>query len=382
MPAILLALLLVLAPLAATAQSGPAADCGPPAAADDGWQVAAPEAVGLDPATLCAIGPRFKAWTEADVHAVLVIRHGKLVYERYFAGLDELVGQPIGAPSSLEVVNFTAATKHALRSVTKSITALILGIEIGKGKIAGVDRPVLAQLPGYADLRSPEKEQITLRDFLTMTQGLAWNQDPSEDSEEQMDSAPDPARYVLAKPVVAPPEAVYNYSSGSAMVIAALLRQATGQSLDTLARVDLFEPLGITDVEWIRCPSGEPEAAWGLRMRPRDLAKIGQLVLDRGVWRGKEVVPADWIAAATAPQIKGLGPFSYGYQFWLGRSLWHGREIGWAAGMGKGGQRLFIVPSLDLVAVLLAGLYDSPIRFAVPLILLNQYILPAVNAPQ
>jgi len=380
MPPILLALLFVLAPLAATAQSDSLADCGAPAAANDGWQVAAPDAVGLDPATLCGMGPRFKAWTAANIHAVLLIRHGKLVYEQYFAGLDELVGQPIGTASSVGIVNFDAATKHDLRSITKSVTALILGIEIGKGKMAGVDQPVLPQLPAYADLRSPEKDQITLRHFLTMSQGLAWNQDPADRSEDQMDNAPDPVRYVLAQPVEAPPGMVYNYSSGSAIVIAALLRKATGQTLDTLARTDLFEPLGIADVEWLRFPSGDPEAAWGLRMRPRDLAKIGQLVLDHGVWHDKQVVPADWIAAATAPQIDGPGPYSYGYQFWLGRSLLHEREIRWVAGMGKGGQRLFIVPTLDLVVVIHAGLYDSPIRFAVPLIILNQYVLQAVNA--
>ena len=380
MPATLLALLFVLAPLTAIAQSDSPADCGAPAAAEDGWQVAAPDAVGLDPATLCGIGPRFRAWTAADIHAVLVIRHGKLVYERYFAGLDELVGQPIGAAGSLEIVNFDAATKHDLRSITKSVTALILGIEIGKGKIAGVDRPVLPQLPAYAELRTPEKDRITLRHFLTMSQGLAWNQDPADSSEDQMDSAPDPVRYVLAQPVEAPPGMVYNYSSGSANVIAALLRKATGRTLDALARADLFEPLGITDVEWLRFPSGDPEPAWGLRMRPRDLAKIGQLVLDHGVWNDKQVVPADWITAATAPQIDAPGLNSYGYQFWLGRSLWHEREIGWVAGMGKGGQRLFIVPTLDLVVVIQAGLYDSPIRFAVPLIILNQYVLQAMNA--
>src|SRR5271169_6264284 len=162
---ILLGLLL---PVAALAQEPP---CGAPAAMNDGWVVASPDAVGFVPATLCGIGPRLTAWTEADIHSVLVMRHGKLVYEHYFAGEDQQYGRSLG------VVKFDAGMQHDLRSITKSVTALVLGIEIGKGRIAGVDLPVLAAFPEYADLRSPEKDNITLRHLLTMSQGLAWDED-------------------------------------------------------------------------------------------------------------------------------------------------------------------------------------------------------------
>ncbi|SDR46742.1 CubicO group peptidase, beta-lactamase class C family [Rhizobiales bacterium GAS191] len=379
MPTIFIALLFVLAPLSAMAQSNPQPECATPAPTEDGWQAAAPDAVGFDPAVLCGIGPRFKEWTAADIHSVLVIRHGKLVYEQYFAGADERLGQSIG------IVNYDAATMHDLRSITKSVTALVLGIEIGKGQIAGVDQPVLPQLPDYGDLRSPERDKITLRHLLTMSQGLVWNEDlpysNPANSEIRMDYSSDPVRYALSQPVQAPPGTVYTYSGGSATIIAALLRKATGHTLDELARADLFEPLGIADFEWIHFPSGDPVAASGLRMRPRDLAKIGQLVLDHGTWNGKQVVPADWIAAATSPQINGPQLYFYGYQFWLGRSLVQGREIDWAAGVGYGGQRLFIVPALDLVVLVHAGLYSSPMQSSVPLTILNRYVLAAVKAP-
>ncbi len=374
MVVILLGLLL---PLAALAEELP---CGAPATMNDGWEVASPDAVGFVPATLCGIGPRLTAWTEADIHSVLVMRHGKLVYEHYFAGEDQRYGRPLG------VVSFDAGTQHDLRSITKSVTTLVLGIEIGKGRIAGVDLPVLAAFPEYADLRSPEKDKITLRHLLTMSQGLAWDEDlPYSDprnSEIQMDEAPDPVRYALAQPVQASAGTVYNYSGGSATIIAALLHKATGETLDSLARADLFEPLGITDFEWIRFPSGEPVAASGLRMRPRDLAKIGQLVLDHGAWKGAQIVPADWIKAATSPQINGEQIYFYGYQFWLGRSFVRGRgEIDWAAGWGYGGQRLFIVPGLDLVVLVHAGRYDSSQQSAGPMMVLNRYVLPASEGP-
>jgi CubicO group peptidase (beta-lactamase class C family) len=160
-----------------------------------------------------------------------------------------------------------------------------------------------------------------------------------------------------------------------------LLSKATGQTLDAFARTELFEPLGITDFEWRLIASGEPAAASGLRLRPRDTAKLGQMLLDHGAWHGKQVVPADWIAAATAPHIGAPLLWFYGYQFWLGRSWAQGREVDWIEGRGLGGQRLYVVPALDLVVLVHAGLYRSAMQSAVPLVILNRYVLPSVKEP-
>ncbi len=116
-------------------------------------------------------------------------------------------------------------------------------------------------------------------------------------------------------------------------------------------------------------------------MRPRDLIKIGQLVLDHGMWRGQQIVPADWIAAATSPQINGDQLYFYGYQFWLGRSLLDKKQIDWVAGFGYGGQRLFIVPSLDMVVLIHAGLYSSSLQGRIPLSIFNRYVLASVETP-
>lgn len=372
MPAYVLALIFVVWPLFSIA----AQPCGAPQALPDGWQVATPESAGLDPAVLCQI-PNYGPQTEPDIHAVLVVRRGKLVYEQYFSGEDEILGRPVG------VVNFNANTRHDLRSITKSVTALVLGIEIAKGKVPGVETPVMQQFPEYANLRSPDRDRVTERDLLTMSQGFAWNEqipyNDARNSEIQMDNSGDPVRYALSPPIVAPPGTVYNYSGGSATVIAALVRKATGQTLDSLARTDLFAPLGITDFEWRHFPNGDPVAASGLRMLPRDVAKIGQLVLNHGIWNGQQVVPAAWIADAIAPHIQGEQLYFYGYQFWLGRSFARGHEIDWAAGVGYGGQRLFIVPSLDLVVLVHAGMYDSRLQSVAPLEILDRYVLPAVR---
>lgn len=366
----------VLLPRLAAAQ----ADCGPPpSAGGDRWPVGTLESVDLDGAVLCPLVNRLAGWKDADIHAVLVARHGRLVFEHYFSGSDERFGRPIG-----EVV-FGRETRHDERSVTKSVTALMVGIAIEHGWIKSVDEPVLSFFPEYADLRSPEKERITLRHLLTMSSGLEWHESDipyfdDANSENRMDDAPDPYRFALEQPVAATPGRVYNYNSGSSEVLGAVLRKATGKPLDELARTLLFEPLGITDVEWRSYAQGNASAAAGLRLRPRDLAKLGQLVLQKGAWHGTQLVPAAWVAAATSPQINGEGLFFYGYQFWLGRSFVAGREIDWAAAVGLGGQRVYIVPALDLVLVVNAGLYKSPLQGSVPLAILDRYVLAATVA--
>jgi CubicO group peptidase (beta-lactamase class C family) len=370
---LLVALLFVTRPAAAQAPV-----CDPPAPRDDGWKVAAPDTVGLDPATLCALVPRFDAWKEADLHAVLVARHGKLVFEHYFKGADERWGRPLGT------VTFSPEVKHDLRSITKSVTSLLLGIAIDRGWVQGIDTPVLSLLPAYADLRSAAMDRITLRHLLTMSAGLKWDENVPysnpENSEIQMDDAPDPYRYVLTRPVDTPPGAIWNYSGGSTALISAVLHQATGKTEDVLAQELLFDPLGISDVAWVRYPgNGEPLAASGLAMRPRDLAKLGQLVLDRGMWNGKQVISTAWIDASITPQIQGPQLYFYGYQWWLGRSLVNGHQVDWAVGYGLGGQRLFVLPQLDMVVLVMAGLYRSDTQSVGPLIALNRHALAAVR---
>lgn len=367
------------APLAAQ----PAA-CAVPMPRDDGWPVATPARAGMDPQRLCALMAHVSTATKENVHAVIVARHGSLVFEHYAAGPDERWGTPVGR------VEFGPTVKHDVRSVSKSITSLLVGIAIDRGLLRGVDEPVVGFFPEYADLRTPEKERIRLRHLLTMSSGLAWDETApyidsatgapnAANSITSMESAPDRHRYVLEQPVVAPPGQIYNYSGGATELLAAVLRKATGQSLEEFARVALFEPLGISDVEWNGYPNGDPSASSGLRLRPRDVAKLGQLLLARGAWQGRRIVSASWLDESTSSHIKGRPPFLYGYQWWLGRSSIEGREIQWAAGSGYGGQRLIVVPALDLVVVMTAGLYQSPLQGRVPRVILDEHVLPAVR---
>ena len=352
--------------------------CGVPSGKAAGWEIAQPTDVGVDPKMLCGLAQRFAGWKEANVHAILVARHGKLIFEQYYSGSDNKWGR------QLDSVTFGPDVPHDLRSITKSVVSLLLGIGIDKGWVHDIDRPVLSLLPTYANLRSPEKYRITLRDLLTMSAGLAWNENlpysNPENSETRMDHATDPCRFVLEQPVAHEAGSVWTYSGGSPALIACVLHQATGQTIDQLADENLFKPLGISNVEWARYPlTGEPVAASGLRLLPSDTLKIGQLVLDKGAWHGRQIVPAAWIQEATAPQINGPRSIFYGFQFWLGRSLVNHREVDWVAGVGYGGQRLIIIPSLDLVVLVHAGLYSSPRQDWVGEVVLNKFVLPATG---
>jgi CubicO group peptidase (beta-lactamase class C family) len=181
-----------------------------------------------------------------------------------------------------------------------------------------------------------------------------------------MNRSPDSCRYVLGLPVTAPPGQEFFYNTGALALVSAIIRKATGRPLDEFAREVLFEPLGITAVEWKR-RKGDTDAGGGLRLRPRDMAKIGQLVLGGGRWNGRQIVSKAWIDASMTPRFEASSAYFYGYLWWLGRSLHSGREVHWAGALGRGGQSIRIVPELDLVVVVTAGYYQdySPHAFQV-----------------
>ncbi len=367
---------IALSPLTASAEQSAA--CGAPVELSDGWRLSTPEAAGLDRRRLCSVIDWLDGFPQANIHSILVVRRGELVFEHYRKGPDQRWGRPLG-----EVVH-GPDVKHDLRSVTKSVIALLVGITLDRKLIPSLDQPVFEYFPEYADLRTPEKDRILLRHLLTMSAGLEWDEyrpytDP-QNSQIQMIRSPDRYRFALDRRVVAPSGQVWNYSGGCTELLGAVIRKAAARPLDQVAREFLFDPLGITDIAWTGYPNSDiPSAAGGLRLRARDLAKIGQLVLQRGQWDGRQVVPAHWIDEATAPQIGPADrPYFYGYQWWLGRSLINRRELPWVAGIGLGGQRVFVVPALDLVAVVTAGLYNDAKQSWVPLLILNRYLLAAV----
>ena len=370
--------LLLAASAPAWGQTSPA--CGTPATLNDGWTIATPESVGLDSARLCAIAARLKE-TEANVHAVVIVRHGKLVFEQYFPGPDErwdVAGQ----------YDHDATTKHDMRSASKSVISLLVGIAIDRKLIASADEPIVKFYPEFAAVKAPGWDRVTLRHLLTMSSGMQWDEnrgwnDPKND-EPHLGSEADPIRYILSKPIAKPPDTVWTYNGGGTDLLGNILERVSGKPLEAFAREVLFQPLGITDLEWKTYPkNGKIASAVGLRVRPRDAAKIGQLVLDRGAWGGRQIVSPEWIEQSVRPRFQAIGYFSglffYGQQWWLGRSIAREQEVKWIAAMGSGGQRIFIVPDRDLVVMTTSGLYFQSHQGDGALDMLTNYILPSVR---
>jgi CubicO group peptidase (beta-lactamase class C family) len=356
-----------LAPLAALpVYADPPDGCGVPVARDDGWPVAAVnEDKLIDRGALCRMADRLAASSNGNVHAVVVARGGKLVFERYFSGPDEIQNRRV------RNVTFDADTLHDMKSVSKSVASLVLGIAIDHGLIRSVNEPIFSFFAELSDLRSPEKDRLQLVHALTMSMGLKWVEATPDTGDENNDEArmhraPDPCRYVLGLAATAPAGQEFFYNTGALTLVSAIIRKATGRPLDEFARATLFEPLGITGVEWSRV-KGDTDAGGGLRLRPRDMAKIGQLVLAGGRWNDRQVVSKAWIDASMTPRMEATSLFFYGYLWWLGRSLVNGREVHWAGALGRGGQSIRIVPELDLVVVVTAGYYQdySPRAFRV-----------------
>jgi CubicO group peptidase (beta-lactamase class C family) len=335
--------------------------CGAPAAMPDGWPVAAPAKEGLDPGLICSIGPALKGLTAVNSdgavvalhpNSVVVVRHDTLAYEHYFRGYD-------------------THTLHPIASISKSVVALLAGIASDQGLLRRVDARVFSYFPNDSDLQSQDKDSITIRDLLTMSSGLSWPElavpyaDPSN-IVRQMAHASDPYRFVLARPLAATPGTAWNYNSGGVELLGDILMQVTHQPLDRFAQQALFGPLAIRDEDWawVRAPNGNLAASGGLDLLPRDVAKIGQLVLNRGAWHGHQIVSAKWINEMTSRQVplfrkaNNLHVNSYGYLWWLGRSRVDDRDINWVAGVGWGGQKLYVVPSLDLVVAIAASDYE------------------------
>lgn len=306
------------------------------------------------------------AGTIAGLQGLVVMRHGDLVFEHYGAGLDFKWGEPLG------VVAFGPDTLHDVRSVTKSVTALLYGVALDRGLVPGTAESILAHFPEYADLaEDPMRSRLTIRHALTMSLGLEWHEDvpytSAANSEIAMELAADRFRFILERPVVEEPGRRWHYCGGATALLGRLVEEGVGTGLPDFARRALFEPLGIRAFEWMAGSDGVASAASGLRLAPRDLARIGQVVLRDGRWDGHPVVPDTWLRLALQRHIAIEAGFDYGYQWYLGSARTpSGKRVPWVGGMGNGGQRLLVMRELDLIVAIAAGNYDAVDQSSTP----------------
>jgi len=340
------------------------------------WSTASPEDAGFSADLPDKLDAGIRSGLLGGVHAVLVSRDERLVLQRYYQGADESWGRPLGT------VTFGPDTLHDLRSVTKSLVGLLYGIALDRGFVPPPDAPLLAQFPEYPDLAAdPARVRLTIANALTMTMGFAWDEqrpytDPTN-SEIAMENAPDRNRYILDRPIVAAPGTRWIYGGGAVALLGTLIARGTGATLPEFARQALFAPLGIDQFEWAEGSDGVASAASGLRLRPRDLLRIGTLVLANGQWGGHQVVSRAWLDASFKPAIPTGDGLEFGRLWYLGEAatpaLAGPRR--WIAGFGNGGQRLWLMPDARLAVAILCGNYNAPDQWVTPLRIWRDIVL-------
>jgi CubicO group peptidase (beta-lactamase class C family) len=337
----------------------------------DGWDTGHLSDYGFDLEPLEELIDLVRDGTYPNVHGVLIARNGVLVLEEYFPGYS----------SGGTFYDFDRETKHECFSVTKSVNSALIGIAIDDGLIAGAQAQISDYLPEYADIFvDPDKERLLLHDLLTMSAGLEWDEltypygDPNN-SHYWMRRSPDPIRYTLERPVAADPGIQFAYNSGLSWTLGRIVENATGQRPDLYAESNLFAALGITDYFWRLANDGVTlNTGGGLLLRPRDMAKFGQLYLNGGRWEAVQVVSEDWVTESVQRHTQYC---CYGYQWWLIRfELANGTTFDSSTGIGYGGQYVFVFSELDLVVVLTGGNYDEPIGYAYDMI--ETHVLPSL----
>ncbi len=296
------------------------------------WTTATVAGVGGSPAMVERGVDRASA--NHRMRSLLVVRNGQLVVEEYFGGA-------------------RANTLHDVRSVTKSVVSALTGIALARGDIRSLDDPVADYLGSLVPDLDPARGAITIRQLLTMTSGLEWDETGGFGSYIEWIRSGDYLGFLLRKPFAAPPGEVFNYNSAAVHLLGVVLEQATEMELPTLAQLTLFDPIGISQSPWEPLGDGSHNGGAGLDLRPRDLARFGQLFLQHGSSGGRQIVPADWVDGSTASRfdwrfdLGALEGISYGYLWWIVPGASEPLHFAW----GHGGQYVVVVPDLFLVVV-------------------------------
>jgi CubicO group peptidase (beta-lactamase class C family) len=333
-----------------------------PVAASADWPASSPEAEGLDAARLGDLVRRLRRGDFGRTASVLIVRNGRLALEEYFNG-------------------WSADRVHTMQSVSKSVTSLLVGLAIQSGAMRG-DDPIARFFPQYQPFANTDdrKLAITVRDLLTMRSGLDWSEDtyPGSPLQRLNDCRCDWLRFVLDWPMREPPGSRWEYVSGGTIALGGAVGAATGLRLAQFADAQLFGSLGVTGAYWVGgLPNGLPHAGGGLYLRPRDMAKIGALMLDDGNWRGRQILSPRWIEESARRVTTGVRnwaghSFDYGYFWWLIDD--RGSDVITAA--GAQGQFIFVSSRTRMIVAVTS---DDEARWTAPVEFLYSHILPSAQ---
>ncbi|MGD8391806.1 MAG: serine hydrolase [Desulfobacterales bacterium] len=329
----------------------------------DGWETGTLSEAGIDQKEIIAMMHAILGGHDKNLHSILLIKNGKLVLEEYFYG-------------------YNRDRLHYLASVTKSITSVLIGIAIDQKLPADVATKAYEFFPEYTGTKwIDQKYPITLQHVLTMSAGLDWeamkySRRDSRHTTHQMYASGDPIGFVLQKNMIEAPGKKFYYNSGLTILLGGIVKNTTGLTIDKFAEQYLFAPLGISNYRWDKFPDGHIQTDGGLSLRPRDMAKIGYMIMNNGKWKDRQIVSREWVTQSTQNHIDALG-IGYGYQWWIGKTKINNQTIKVLFASGHGGQKIFIIPQLDLIAVFTSRVFNSKGHSA-PEGFLLKYIIPSI----
>lgn len=261
------------------------------------------------------------------IRSFVVIKNGKIAAESYPHDLSD------------------RETPHQLWSTTKSFISLLTGIAIDKGYINSVNDSVFKYIPEYLQYASPPIHSLTIEQCLTMRSGIDYDNDSNEEEDLLAGVPDDLTRYILDRPLKANPGEEVYYKNSDPQLLVKVISNSTKTDLIEFADSNLFSPLGIDNYFWSRNKDNTPYGGFGLWMTPRDLAKVGLMLLDDGQYNGRQILSPEYIKDATTFRTNIYGRY-YGYLFWLH----HENKYFWT--WGAGGQFIFVVPGEELVVVI------------------------------
>jgi CubicO group peptidase (beta-lactamase class C family) len=323
----------------------------------DGWETAEPEPQVI---SLVKLDDGVKAIMRGEyprIHSILIVHQGKLIFEEYFPGYTY----------EGKWTDYDHTTPHGLASIAKSLTSLVFGIAYDQGYIGDIDSSILTWYPEYDRPDRAKKEAITIRHLLTMQSGLEWNEHSLSYNSRFNDvnrfiRSKKPVDFVLKKKLVHEPGTHFNYNGGCTNLLGDIIYRSTDQYVDEFAKENLFKPLGISNVQWASFHPNMITAGQGIKLLLRDLLKIGQLILQNGIWEDKQIISEEWLKQVFYPSVSvDEWNVDYGFQ-WLLPKLIH-PELQealepYAAG-GRGGQGLIVYPEQDCIVVMTGGNYKS-----------------------
>jgi CubicO group peptidase (beta-lactamase class C family) len=310
-----------------------------------------PGELGLSEETLLTLHEEVSAGKFGDIHSLLILQHGDILYEHYYNGhsRDEL---------------------HPLGAATKSIVSALFGTLYSTRDSISLTTPIIDLFPEYPQyfFDIPQKDKLQISHLLGNRSGLRWDEwthpfgNPENDA-YAMSTSDLWVEQVLSVPMTREPGFEFNYNSGNAILMAPIIEKLAGGPLEPYADSALFAPLGITEWFWEKMPDGYPNTAWGLHMRTIDLAKIGQLYINNGRYGDTQIFPDTWAGRSTRSRSQVTSYYNYGYQWWRFSnnadvlSTLQKRQMFFA--WGEGGQFIFVAPEHDLVIVTTAGNYNN-----------------------